>query len=168
MSKKKRPASKCKRSAPVDPALAVAQAKQESRRRFLRLARNGAIALPVLGAAGVFSVRAVQATVAESDLSRVGQGTPAIVQIHDPQCPLCQQLQRQTRRALRGFDRDAAVFLVANIASAEGSAFAAQFGVPHVTLLLFDADGVMQQVVRGPIERDALDDILATHLRRHS
>ena len=161
--KKKRSAPKRKKTA-ADPAQAAEQARLESRRRFLRLARNGAIAVPVVGVAGLFSVRAVQATIHESDLGRVGQGVPAVVQIHDPQCPLCQTLQRQTRRALRAYDDDQAVFLVANIASAEGSAFAARYGVPHVTLLLFDARGRMQQVVRGPLETDAFRTILAGHL----
>ncbi|WP_152544565.1 thioredoxin domain-containing protein [Actibacterium mucosum] len=161
--KKKRSTPKRKKQAD-DMARAATQAQQESRRRFLRLLRTGAIAVPIVGIGGLFSVRAVQATIHENDLTRVGQGVPAIVQVHDPQCPLCQQLQRQTRKAMRGFEEDEGIFLVANIASAEGSAFAARYGAPHVTLLLFDARGRMQQVVRGPVQDDDLRAIISEHL----
>ena len=44
---------------------------------------------------------------AEQDLSVIGNGTPSIVQIHDPSCQLCAQLQKETRKALRAFPADA-------------------------------------------------------------
>lgn len=140
---------------------------QPTRRNFMRLARNAAIALPVLGGVGFFSVRSVQATICEADLTKVGKGLPTIVQIHDPSCQLCTRLQKQTRRALKQYDADSHIFLVANIQTAEGGAFARQHGVPHVTLLLFDARGDMKQVVRGPIASHQLEPILAAHMDRY-
>jgi hypothetical protein len=142
-------------------------AAQPARRNFMRLARNAAIALPVLGGVGFFSVRSVQATICEADLTKVGKGLPTIVQIHDPSCQLCTTLQKQTRRALKEYDPDGHTFLVANIQTAEGGAFARQHGVPHVTLLLFDARGEMKQVVRGPIASHQLEPILAAHMERY-
>ncbi|MEP3346252.1 MAG: thioredoxin family protein [Litoreibacter sp.] len=143
------------------------QPAKRSRRDFLKLARNGAIALPVLGAVGYFSVRSVQATIGEGDFSKIGNGSLSVVQIHDPQCPLCKTLQNQTRRALKDFRQGKFNFLVANIKSPSGAEFAAKYGVPHVTLLLFDRDGEMVRVVRGPIGDDQLQQALAAHEDAH-
>ena len=121
----------------------------------------------MLGGIGYYSVQSVQATICEADLSKIGQGTPSIVQIHDPQCPLCQDLQRQTRRALKGFDDDELTYLVANVKTEQGSAFAAYHGVPHVTLLLFDGAGEMVQVIRGPNNADVLRDMFDAHLKEY-
>lgn len=164
MKKQRRKQQSKRGSKQVKP---VAQAPSESRRNFLRLARNVAIALPVLVGATVFSVQSVQATICEADLSKIGKGKPSVVQVHDPNCSLCQQLQRQTRKALKSFDDDAVTFLVADINTAEGGAFAARFGVPHVTLLLFDGAGEMVQVVRGPSDTDSLRQIIGAHLEGH-
>ena len=139
----------------------------QKKRKTLRLLRNLAIATPVLGVAGFFTVRSVQATIREGDLTKVGQGVPSVVQIHDPSCQLCAALQNQSRRALKAFDKDSYRFLVANIRTDDGSAFAAKYRVPHVTLLLFDKKGEMTQVVRGPIDQDALENILAAHMKRY-
>lgn len=142
------------------------QVQTEARRNALRLIRNGAIGAAVLGGAGVFSVNAVRATVAQQDLAQVGNGTPAIVQIHDPSCSLCTELQRQTRRALRGFDEGAVNYLVANIQTEAGSAFAARHGAGHVTLLLFDGDGRRADTLEGVRQRDELRPIFEAHLAR--
>ena len=163
---RKRPLQKS-RIRQEDPAAKAEKARSESRRRFLRLARNGAIALPVLAGVGIFSVTSVQATICEADLSKIGQGGLSVVQIHDPNCSLCRTLQRQTRKALKSFDEDTFTFLVANIKTEDGGAFAAKYGVPHVTLLLFDADGQMVQIVRGPSDTDSLREIFASHLKAH-
>lgn len=143
------------------------QATDQKKRKTLRLLRNLAIATPVVGVAGFFSVQSVQATICEADMTKIGKGRAAVVQIHDPQCQLCAALQKQTRRAMKSFDEDSYRFLVANINTADGGAIAARYGVPHVTLLLFDKQGDMTQVVRGPINQDALENILAAHMKRH-
>lgn len=143
------------------------QATDQKKRKTLRLLRNLAIAAPVVGVAGFFSVQSVQATICEADLTKVGKGVPSVVQIHDPSCQLCAALQNQSRRALKSFDKDSYRFLVANIRTEDGGAFAARYRVPHVTLLLFDKKGEMTQVVRGPIDQDALENILAVHMKRY-
>ncbi|MEO3415292.1 thioredoxin family protein [Roseovarius sp. CAU 1744] len=150
-----------------DPAALARNATDANRRKFLRLARNAAIALPVLAGATVFSVQSVQATICEADLTKIGKGKPAVVQVHDPNCSLCRQLQRQARKALKSFDGEAVEFLVADINTAKGSAFAARYGVPHVTLLLFDGAGEMVQIVRGPSDTDSLHKVIAAHLAAH-
>ncbi len=136
----------------------------KDRRATLRLLRNGIIGVAVVGGAGVFSVNAVRATISEQDLTRIGNGIPTIVQVHDPSCSMCTELQRETRRALRSFDDGTLNYLVSNITTAEGNAFAAQQGVGHVTLLLFDGAGRRVQVLEGVRRRDELEALFRTHL----
>lgn len=119
------------------------------RRNFMRLARNLAIGAGVLGGTGYALARTVMGTVNEHDLTRVGNGTPTIVQIHDPNCSLCRGLQRETREALEAFEDGELDYVVANIKSQKGLSFANRYGVQHVTLLLFDDKGDLKRVLEG-------------------
>jgi len=148
-------------SAPQQSKAATAQ----SRRAVLQYGVIGAAAL--LGG-GYFATRSVRASIAEQDLSRIGQGVPAIVQVHDPQCPLCAALQKESRKALGNMSGEKPEFLVANIKTTDGGAFAARHGVPHVTLLLFDHRGELRQTLRGPQDRDALLPIFEEHMARYA
>lgn len=158
-SKKPQPARKAK--AAPKPKASV-DGPDAGRRRFLRLARNGAIALPLLAGAGWLGTRAVQATVAEADLSRIGQGIPSVVQIHDPGCALCRALQGQTRDVLKAYTDEQVTYLVADVNTQPGRLMAATHNVPHVTLLLFDGAGQMVQVVRGPTDETTVEAAIAT------
>lgn len=131
---------------------------QPTRRDFLRTARNAAIGLLVVGGGGVVLARSIGNTLEEHDLSRIDNGTPTIVQIHDPQCALCRALQSETRQALRDFGDDELDYVIANIRTPEGSLFAADHGVQHVTLLLFDAEGALQTVLSGQRHHTQLRD----------
>jgi len=134
-----------------------------SRRKFFTTVRNSAIAVAVLGGGGWYLVDTVRATMAEHDLSRLGTGTPAIVQIHDPQCRLCIALQKEARKALDHFDDGQLDYIVANIRTPEGGALAAKYGVSHVTLLLFDAKGNMVEVLNGPRDEKILLSAFTAH-----
>jgi len=129
------------------------------------LLRKAAYIVPVVAVAGYFTFGYLQSAVAEADLSKIGNGKPAIVQIHDPQCPLCRKLQEQTRSVLSNYDDDKFTYLVANIKTKKGAEFAGQYGVPHVTLLLFDKSGKMVQIVRGPTNESILEGALSAHLK---
>ncbi len=137
----------------------------KSRRDFMKLARNGAIAAGVLGVGGYFSVQAVQATLFEGDLTRIGQGKPTVVQIHDPQCAMCTALQKQARKALKNMGDKAPEYVVANIRTPEGDAFAGRHGVPHVTLLLIDGAGQVKQILRGVQQAPVLQDAFEAFLK---
>lgn len=137
-----------------------------TRRGALRWGRNAAVALVALGGAGYFGTRAVRATIAEHDLTRVGQGKPTIVQVHDPSCSMCTALQRETRRAMTHLGECDLVYLVANIKTTEGQAFASQYGVPHVTLLLFDGEGALVDRLHGVQDREVLRPIFDAHVDR--
>ncbi|WP_300032259.1 twin-arginine translocation signal domain-containing protein [uncultured Roseobacter sp.] len=120
-----------------------------SRRDVLKLARMGAVGAVVAGGGGWFALGSFRAWAAEHDLSRIGQGKPTVVQVHDPQCPTCTALQKQTRQALRNFGECDLLYLVADIKTQEGQRFAVQHGVPHVTLVIFDKAGNRQEILSG-------------------
>lgn len=159
MKKQRRKQTQKKRAAvsrPVRPAA-------PDRRAVLRRLRNGGILVAALGVGGYFSVQSVQATIAEHDLERIGRGTPMIVQIHDPECALCRALQKETRAALRGFEADELQYVIANIRTPEGRALANRHRVPHVTLLLMDGRGAVQNIISGTQDRDVLLDAFTAH-----
>jgi len=161
--KKKRHKSKKKQAA----ASQLAE-KTQDRRSFMSTALYAGLGLPILGGLGFWGYRSFTGTLAEFDLSQIGKGKAAIVQIHDPQCQLCLRLQKQTRKILKNCSEDNYKYLVASIRTDEGSALAALHNVPHVTLLLFAPDGEMTEIVRGPIDSDLLETQIKTHLAKHA
>ena len=138
-----------------------------TRRNVLRWGRNGAIAAVVIGGAGYVGTGWYREYLAEHDLTRLGQGKPAVVQVHDPQCPICLALQHETRAAMKQFGECDFLYLVADIKQEKGAAFAARHNVPHVTLLLLDGEGAVKQVLRGPRQQAELATILATHFETY-
>jgi len=132
-------------------------AEPTTRRDTLRKIRNGGIALAGLGGGGWVAVQDVQATIQEHDLTRIGNGVPTVVQIHDPNCSLCLALQKETRAAIKEFDDGEIQFLVANIRDARGKKLATEHGVGHVTLLLFDGKGKRREIMRGSNDRAVLE-----------
>lgn len=138
-----------------------------TRRNMLRLGRNGVLGLAAVGGAGFWVSQSMQAMADEHDLTRVGQGKPTVVQIHDPSCPTCTALQRETRKAMKQFGECDVVFLIADISQDIGRKFAVQHGVGHVTLLLFDGDGKRTQTLRGMRQRAELEVILAGHFEQY-
>ena len=55
------------------------------------------------GGGGWYLVDEVMATISEQDLTKIGNGIPSVVQIHDPQCSRCIALQNETRKAMKAF-----------------------------------------------------------------
>lgn len=138
----------------------TAKADKMSRRSMLS---GGAVASAVVIGGGFWGVSSFRSYAAEHDLTRVGNGDPAIVQIHDPNCPTCTALQKQTRRALRDFDDCGLTYLVADINTSEGAAFARRFNAPNVTLLLFDGQGELHRRVQGLQQAAELANVFAAH-----
>ena len=154
-----------KRNQSQPPAVEVTE-ESTTRRAFLRKARNGAIATLVVGSGSWFLVNKVRAMMREQDLSRIGNGIPTVVQIHDPQCPKCVALQREARDAMCSFDDSELQYLVANIRSPEGRQLARTHGVGHVTLLLFDGAGQRKSVLSGQNESAYLSKVFRRHAGR--
>lgn len=160
--KRNKPHKKAKASShPATGSAKVQTPEKPERRAFM--ARSGQILIgaAVIGGGSVFAVSAVRATAREQDITRIGQGVPTVVQIHDPGCSLCTALQKETRKALKGFDPTELDYVVANIRTNEGGAFALEHGQPHVTLMLMDPDGTPVQILSGPQDRNHLRRVFA-------
>ncbi|MEO1779813.1 MAG: hypothetical protein AAFU63_13600 [Pseudomonadota bacterium] len=142
---------------------AASGAKQASALSRRSVLGGGAVGSALVLGGGFWGVSSFRTYAAEHDLSRVGQGAPAIVQVHDPQCPTCTALQKQTRRALKDFDGCGLTYLVADIKTPEGAAFARRYNAPHVTLLLFDGAGDLKRTVRGLHDSPHLAEVFAAH-----
>lgn len=138
-------------------------AKKDRREVLTTLGLYG-VGLAVLGGGGTAFARDFMRNLDEQDLTRIGQGTPTIVQIHDPSCGLCRSLQRETRQALKTFDKADVTYLVANITSAEGAAFAQSRGLGHVTLVLMDGAGTQLHTIHGVTPAAELETSFAQYL----
>ena len=166
MKRKKQRVKRAPNQKPGDAAGSVASPNKTGRRDLLGRFGSGALVAAALGGGAWYLVQDVSATIGEQDLSRIGNGTPAVVQIHDPDCSLCAALQREARKALADFEDGELQFLVANIRSAEGKRLAAAHGVGHVTLLLFDADGRRRSTLVGSNTSEDLKQAFRRHLAR--
>ena len=87
----------------------VAARRPISRRKMLGLL----LGVPLVGVAGVGVHRHDVKKRALHDLSALGNGSPAIVQIHDPSCRLCRRLMANTKKALG--ERDDITYRIADI-----------------------------------------------------
>ncbi len=150
------------------PGKASKPAKAPTRRSLMQKIGGGAAIAVLLGGGGWYLVEDVQATIREEDLTRIGQGIPTVVQIHDPQCPRCRALQSEARSAMGDFGNDELIYLVANIRTAEGRQLANAHDVGHVTLLLFDGGGTVRSVLVGNKESDLLERAFRRHIGRSS
>lgn len=139
----------------------------KDRRKFLGYMKYGAVGALAVGFGGYKFMGAVEATQREADLSLIGKGKPVIAQIHDPTCSVCAAFQKQVRSAMSSLDEEKFSYVVANIKTNKGSALAAKYGVPHVTLLLFDGNGKMVQTVRGPANDEILSSIIENFVKTH-
>ena len=142
----------------------VEVSKTLTRRDMMKLTRNSALGTLAVAGVGYFGFGSYQAYAAEHDLGRIGQGTPVVVQVHDPGCPICTALQKEARKAVKALDEDM-VFLVADITTDEGRKFAVRYGVAHVTLLLFDGSGARKQTLQGMRQSEDLSPIFKAHMR---
>lgn len=125
----------------------------------------GVLGVGVLGGGGAWSVNSFTRSKDERDLSWIRKGKPSVVPIPDPQCPICNALQRETLKALGKLDGESPIYLIADITQTEGAVFGQRHSVPHVTLLLFDADGKRVQTLTGCRTRDELEPIFERHAR---
>lgn len=154
-----------KRGKPAKRATAE-QTNAPTRRQVVgRLAVWGGLGAAALGGGTVFAMD-FRRKLAELDLSVIGQGAPVVVQIHDPQCGLCTELQRQTRKALKSLDDDCLTYRVANIRTEEGASHQAREGLPHVTLALYNEAGDRVHVIEGVTPAEQIAAAFRTYLKR--
>lgn len=162
--KQRHPEKRNKRSSQAGNMDTGSEATSLDRRNVLRKVRNWGLAGALAIGAGWYLVGETTAMLAEHDLSRVGNGQPAVVQIHDPQCPRCRSLQQEARQALEELDDPDVQYLIANIKSSSGREFAAKHRVSHITLVLFDGQGRRRAVLHGNRDRRELLNSFRHHL----
>jgi thioredoxin-like negative regulator of GroEL len=111
------------------------------------------IAAPVVIAA-IVAVIALTGQPGYSGFDVLGK-RPAIVQVFLPGWPNCAQLKRVVD-ALRLEFRGQVAFVLADLNTPEGLAFANRHGVGNTTLVLLDADGTRLETLVGIQEEGAL------------
>ena len=163
---KRKPARPSKPKQPENVKFDPGSPDDPDRRSFLSRAGNGIALGAAIGGGGWYMVHSFQATAREHDLSRIGNGVPTIVQIHDPNCSRCVALQRETRDAVCEIGEDKLQYLVANIQKAEGQQLATTHGVGNVTLLLFDGQGRRRDILSGNYDSLYLGEVFREHLAR--
>lgn len=140
------------------------KAERAKRRRRKRAAIWIGAAVVVVLATGVAFAIGNRRERELHDLSAVGRGVPAVVQVHDVTCPICTELKANVLRAQRGFSEDELVIRVADIATAEGLAFAARHTLERRrTLLFLDSNGELVDVQSGLQEVGALRRTFERH-----
>ncbi|HAA90900.1 MAG TPA: hypothetical protein DCE33_00545 [Rhodospirillaceae bacterium] len=137
------------------------------RREFMGFLRSWGLIVAGVGGGAWYLIDDFVSTMQELDLTKIGNGIPAVVQVHDPECPRCRRLQSETREAMDSFDDNELQYLVANIQNTSGRDFAASHGVGNVTLLLFDADGKRQTTLVGISSSKSLVSTFRRHIDRH-
>ena len=136
--------------------------KPRTRRHF---GRSGIVAIILLSVTGMGIAAYKRSYDIAHDLSVIGQGKPVVVQIHDPGCQLCQRLRSNASDAIAPM-KEQMLFRIADITTPEGKRLQRQHDVPHVTLLLFDPNGKVRNVLTGVKDEETLQRAFQTHLKR--
>jgi hypothetical protein len=101
------------------------------------------------------------------DLTPVGGGVPAVVQVHDITCPICSELRANVASIEDEFSEDDLLIRVADIATDEGLAFARRYTANRrVTLLYFDGEGNLVDERVGLRTPDELRREFSQHIRQ--
>jgi hypothetical protein len=144
------------------------QAEKEARRqkrRTQRVLRGTLLAAVVLALGGGMIYAAQQRAAREYDLTVIGSGVPAVVQVHDVTCPFCNDLRANVRAIEGEFDADELHLKIADIATEEGLRFAARHTEQRrVTLLYFDGAGQLTDVQSGVRTPEELRDAFRAHI----
>lgn len=135
-------------------------------RRRKRYALAGAVTLFLFAAVGALGFAGTRSERRARDLARIGNGIPAVVQVHDTTCPFCSELRANIREIEEHFSDDVLLIRVADVHTEEGLTFARQYTTQRrVTLLFLDGAGELVDVQVGVQEPDALQRSFNRHAR---
>jgi len=166
--KRQKPQRKSKKKSPSAESMPPSPAKKgRTRRGFLGSMGIAALGIGALGGTGWYFANVMSASAKERDLTTIGNGTPAVVQIHDPTCAICSALQIEARKAVSSLDDGSLQFLVASLHTDEGRQLAAAHNVGKITLLLFDGEGKQRGVLAGANSAENLTPVFANHVARY-
>ena len=146
--KRKKKQNKQTKVSPIDTFKSM---DPQKKRRFL-LKSGAAVLVAGFGGGAVMAYDKNRREL--HDLSSIVNGSPVVVQIHDPNCPTCRCLKSRSLTALEGLD--GVQFRLADIFTPEGKAIQRKYGVQTITLLLFDGEGKHIQTIVGLQELDQL------------
>ena len=125
----------------------VHNARRRARKTVLLVTVAAAVAIAVSATA---ILTAHQASRQRYDLTAIGQGIPAIVQVHDTDCPVCVELRRNISQIENDLDEQDILLRVADVNTDAGLEFASRFTQHRrVTLLYFDPAGNLVDVQTG-------------------
>lgn len=137
--------------------------RAEQKRRALWI-RVGAAAAIVAVAAVVLIAASSRRAARAHDLSQIGTGVPAVVQVHDVTCPICTDLRANVRRIERDYDDETLLVRVADIRDDDGLAFAARYtDQRRQTLLFLDGEGNLVDQRVGLLEVESLRTLFDAH-----
>ena len=159
MSKRKKNTNKARPSASRQSARTSTSRKWRDFRQF------SLVFILLAGVVGTGLAAFKYSNDASHDLAVIGKGVPTIVQIHDPNCPLCNQLRSNATSAADRFG-ERLLYRIADIKTPQGLQLQRRHDVPHVTLLLFDGKGELRRVLTGVKSDDVLYRAFEAHLER--
>jgi hypothetical protein len=166
MSKSKSGKSKTSGSPRAQARKREEKARRARKRKRLRIASAAGVGalLLIAGVAAVFAYNRNEERV--RDLSDVGTGVPAVVQVHDATCPVCTELRGNVADIEGEFDDDELLIRVADVHSDEGLAFAARYTTARrATLLFIDGNGELVDVHTGAQDIPTLRQSFSRHAR---
>ena len=140
------------------------KARAAHSRRRKRVLSVVAVAVLVVAGIGAFSYADRLSREAARDLSTIGTGTPAVVQVHDPTCPICTELRNSVRSVEDDFDDSELLIRVADLTTEEGFAFATEYQSQSITLVFLDGDGDRVTSVSGRRSPEQVRDLFERHI----
>lgn len=144
------------------------KARRAARRRHKQFAVVGAVVVLVALGAGATLVAVERGEERVRDLTAVGQGVPAVVQVHDTACPVCSELRANIERIEDDFPEDQLVIRIADIHTDAGERFARRYTTQRrVTLLFLDGDGEITDIQTGLQTAAQLKDAFESHAAAH-
>lgn len=117
------------------------------------------ITLAIIGAVGALIWSQLPRGAYPTDLTRIGQGRPALVLAYDIQS-MGGMAGMELLDNLRGEYADRVEFLVADLGVPQGRLFAQSFGAVNGTVALLSGDGNHLQTIHPPLAPEALRQAL--------
>lgn len=138
----KKPRKSGKKAATSNPSRPASPRKRRNRIKAALVF----VALCLVTAAGLAAYKMTYDV--EHDISVIGNGTPTVVQVHDPSCKFCQKLKTNVGKASGEF-KGKVQFRIASLRTSDGQRLSREYNVGKVTLLLFDGEGKHKDTIEG-------------------
>jgi hypothetical protein len=133
------------------------KAERAARRRRTRLIQAGGVVAVAAAVIVVLTAMTNRREALVQDLSQIGNGVPAVVQVWDITCPICNENRANVERIDQDYSDDELLIRVADMRNDDAVRFAARYtDRRRQTMLFFDGSGELTDIVTGGIEVDTL------------